>query len=162
MSANDHLFIVKDFSKSYGVPGCRLGILASGNVEVVEKLKESIPRWNLNSFAEFYMQIHEKYNKDYIKACNLLKSERIRFYSELQSIQFLRVIPSQTNYFYCEIKRGVMTSTQLAYRLLSDYNILIKDCSKESPFIGGNYVRIAIRNGLDNVSLVMALRKYLN
>lgn len=34
-----HLFVMKSISKSYGVPGIRLGILAGDNKEMIAKLK---------------------------------------------------------------------------------------------------------------------------
>ena len=50
---NPTLFVIKSISKSYGVPGLRLGILASGNKKAIEYLKQDVAIWNINSFAEF-------------------------------------------------------------------------------------------------------------
>ena len=58
------LIVVKSISKSYGVPGLRLGVLASGNETLIADLKKRAVIWNINSFAEYYMQIAEKYKKD--------------------------------------------------------------------------------------------------
>ena len=58
------LYVVKSISKSYGVPGLRLGVLASGDQDLIAALKKDVAIWNINSFAEFYMQIEEKYKKD--------------------------------------------------------------------------------------------------
>ena len=66
LGANKHLYVMKSISKSYGVPGLRLGVLASGDVDTISKMKKDVAIWNINSFAEFYMQITEKYKKDYI------------------------------------------------------------------------------------------------
>lgn len=60
-----NLYIVKSVSKSYGVPGLRLGILASGNIDIIKVLKQAVPIWNINSMAEFFMQILDKYKNDY-------------------------------------------------------------------------------------------------
>lgn len=62
---NSNLYIVKSVSKSYGVPGLRLGILASGNIDIIKVLKQAVPIWNINSMAEFFMQILDKYKNDY-------------------------------------------------------------------------------------------------
>ena len=53
LEKNRHLFIVKSISKSYGVPGLRLGVLASGDVKMISELKKDVAIWNINSFAEF-------------------------------------------------------------------------------------------------------------
>ena len=159
LSAHHHLFVVKSISKSYGVPGFRLGVLASGNTELIADLKREVAIWNINSFGEFYMQIYEKYHKDYTKACDLFRDERRKFYAELQSVPYLRVIPSQANYFLCEVAADKFSSKELAVKLLADYNILIKDCSGKSAFAGGNYIRLAVRDRKDNHRLVEALKE---
>lgn len=152
-----NLIVIKSISKSYGVPGIRLGVLASSNVDLVNSVKKDLSIWNINSFAEFYMQIFNKYEQDYKQACALFIKERNRFYSDLQKIDYLRIIPSQANYFLCEVLKKY-SSTQLTELLLTKYNILIKDCSGKSAFNGNNYIRIAIRSTSDNLSLVSALK----
>ena len=98
-----HVYVVKSISKCFGVPGLRLGILASGDTTFIRRIKKDVAIWNINSFAEFYMQIQEKYKKDYMMALNEFKLERARFYNQLKSIDYIRVIPSQANYFMIEI-----------------------------------------------------------
>ena len=155
LSAYPSLMVVKSISKSYGVPGLRLGVLASGDREFVATLKKAVSIWNINSFAEFFMQIFSKYENDYDRACGQFVSERKRFAECLEKIPFLRVVPSQANYFLCEVLD--MGARELTERLLNSYDILIKDCSTKKGIGGKNYVRIAIRNSADNDRLVKAL-----
>jgi histidinol-phosphate/aromatic aminotransferase/cobyric acid decarboxylase-like protein len=42
--------------------------------------------------------------------------------------------------------------------LLEKHNVLIKDCSPKKVFNGRDYIRIAIRNRVDNERLITALR----
>lgn len=156
---NPHLVVVKSISKSYGVPGLRLGVLASGNTEVIALLKKQVAIWNINSFAEFYMQIFQKYSKDYDHACQLFREERRLFYNELQSIPFIHVFPSQANYFLCKLS-GKYSSRQLAHLLLR-HNIFIKDCGTKKAFGGADYIRIAVRDRNDNHRLVETLKTLL-
>lgn len=158
LSENKHLIVVKSISKSYGVPGFRLGVLASGNTDLIAKMKKQVAIWNINSFGEFFMQIYEKYHKDYLKACELFKEERDIFYNELQEIPYLEVYPSQANYFLCRVKEQ-FTSNELALKLLR-YNILIKDCGLKKAFEAGNYIRIAVRDREDNHRLVQVLKDF--
>ena len=161
LESNKHLYVVKSISKSYGVPGLRLGVLASGDTETIARLKKEVAIWNINSFGEFYMQIYEKYHKDYLKACQLFREERKLFYEELQQIPYLRVIPSQANYFLCELLTDKFCSKELAVRLLTDHDILIKDCSGKSAFSRGSYIRLAVRDRKDNHKLTEALKEYI-
>ena len=161
LEGNKHLYVVKSISKSYGVPGLRLGVLASGDTETIARLKKEVAIWNINSFGEFYMQIYEKYHKDYLKACQLFREERKLFFEELQQIPYLRVIPSQANYFLCELLTDKFSSKELAVRLLTDHDILIKDCSGKSAFSRGSYIRLAVRDRKDNHKLTEALKEYI-
>ena len=161
LARNPHLCVVKSISKSYGVPGFRLGVLASGNKALIAGMKKEVAIWNINSFGEFYMQIYEKYHGDYMRACKLFREERTLFYNELKEIPYLKVIPSQANYFLCEITGGGITATQLAVALLAKHDILIKDCSTKAAFRGRNFIRLAVRNREDNHRLVEALKMFV-
>lgn len=156
LERNPHLCVMKSISKSYGVPGLRLGVLASGDEEIISHLKKDVSIWNINSFAEFFLQIYSKYDSDYKRSSAKFIAERERFRTELDAVPYLEVFDSQANYFLCRLT-GTLTSGELAVRLLSDYGILIKDCSTKKGFEGRNYIRIAIRNREDNSRLVKAL-----
>ena len=151
------MIVVKSISKSYGVPGLRLGIMASADKELISFVKKDVSIWNLNSFAEFFMQIYTKHEADYIKAAEKFRKEREVFRQELKSVPFLRVFDSESNYFLCEVLPPY-GSYGLAVRLLNEHNILIKDCSTKKVFAGRSYIRIAIRNREDNRRLIEALK----
>lgn len=158
LEANDNLVVVKSISKSYGVPGLRLGILASSNTQLIDFIKKDVSIWNINSFAEYYMQIFGKYASDYDKACEAFIRERNRFFDKLSMIPILRVIPSQANYFLCEVKGG-LTARELTFILLKKYGIFIKDCTTKTGLRDKEYVRIAIRDSQDNDMLIGALKE---
>ena len=156
LAGNTHLTVIKSISKSYGVPGLRLGVLASADTDLIDSMKKQVSIWNINSFAEFYLQIFGKYEADYRKACAAFIEERRRFQEELQAIPYLRVIPSQANYFMCEVIGG-RSSRGLAIQILKQHNILIKDCSGKEAFCGKQYIRLAVRDRKDNSKLVAVL-----
>ena len=72
-------------------------------------------------------------------------------------IDYLRVLPTEANYLLCEVLPP-HTPRELAIQLLKKHNILIKDCSTKKVFDGKNYIRIAIRNNIDNDRLISALK----
>lgn len=152
-----NLIVVKSISKSYGVPGLRLGLIATSNLNLLNQIKKGVSIWNINSFAEYYLQIFSKYDHFYKKATKDFIIERDRFHSNLKQIEFLRIIPSQANYFLCEVC-GTYTSSELTSLLLNKYNILVKDCMNKTGFTNGNYIRIAIRNKKDNDKIVECLK----
>ena len=158
VSANPHLFIMKSISKSFGVPGLRLGILASGNADIISVIKKDVAIWNINSFAEFYLQIFGKYEKDYENAKALFRAERARFVGRLSEIPGIKIYPSQANFLLIELTSGI-TAAELTEKLLNGSDIFIKDLS--SKLGSDKFIRIAIRDTSDNDKLVEALKKIL-
>jgi len=158
LEAHPHLVVMKSISKSYGVPGIRLGILCSADKDLIAKMKKVVSIWNLNSFAEFFMQIYTKYEKDYKLACEQFIEERDAFGDELRKIKFLRVMPSEANYFLCEILPP-KNANSLVLTMLKKYNILTRDCSDKKGFDGKQYMRIAVRSHEDNARLLKAFKE---
>lgn len=161
LEAYPNLLVMKSISKSYGVPGLRLGILATSQRETIARIKKDVSIWNINSFAEFFMQIYNKYQAQYEKACQQFIDERNRFALRLKEIHFLRVLPTQANYFCCEVKPPY-TAAELTKQLLARFDIMIKDCNSKTSLQGLNYIRISIRNQADNDQLITALLNLQN
>jgi len=155
LNTYQNLIVIKSISKSFGVPGIRLGIAASGNLDLIKYLKKDISIWNINSFGEYFLQIFEKYKDSYSNAINKFKTCRKTFYSSLENIKNLRVISTQSNFIMCEIKNN-MTSLELTEKLLSQYNILIKNLSSKNG-ISGEYIRVSIKKQEENIILLNAL-----
>lgn len=153
-----NLIVMKSISKSYGVPGLRLGILASADSKLIEQIKKQVSIWNINSFAEYYMQIFGKYEAEYKRACRLFIRERELFYNELRTISYLHVIPSQANFFLCEVT-SKYTSAELA-NILIKRNILISNCSTKRCMkeTGKQLIRLAIRDRKDDAALIEVLK----
>lgn len=156
-----HLLIVKSISKSYGVPGLRLGVLAGADEALIAAVKRDVSIWNINSFAEYYLQIFEKYREDYTASLARMRESRRLLMEGLGAVGGIRPIPSQANYILCQLHGGI-TSTALAERLLNEYQILIKDCAGKAAFAGRQYVRLAVRDEADNQRLLTALDAVLN
>lgn len=157
LQANPHLVVLKSISKSYGVPGLRLGVLATADTDFISHAKKDVAIWNINSFGEFYLQIFGKYESQYHEACAAFRAERDRFMAALGSIPFLRVMQSKANYFMCQVYPP-FTAASLGLALLERFNILIKDLSHKRCIEGNEYIRLAVRDTNDNDALVRALQ----
>ena len=153
-----NMTVVKSISKSYGVPGLRLGIMASADEVLIKEAKKYVSIWNINSFAEFFMQIFTKYSKDYHKACGSFQAERADFLSKLCEIPFIHVMPTQANFVLCEVKEPY-SSMEIVKRMLREHNILLSACSAKKGLQGGKYLRIAIRGHQDNARLIEAFKQ---
>ena len=161
ISKHKNVIVIKSISKSYGVPGIRLGVLVSSDESLIEKIQKNTSIWNINSFAEFFLQIFDKYKKFYGSACDKIAEERARFSSELSKIPGVKVYESQANYLLCKLSGEAekIGSLGLAEKLLDGYNILIKDLSSKKGFEKGQFIRLAVRNCQDNDRLIFALKE---
>lgn len=155
-----HICVMKSISKSYGVPGLRLGILCSADVELIAKMKKQVSIWNINSFAEFFMQIYPKYRDDYKHACDQFIQAREDFEKDLKTIPFIKVMPSQANYFFLEVLPPYKPK-ELCALLLKNYNILASACLAKKGIEPNRYMRIAVRNHGDNAKFIQALRELI-
>jgi histidinol-phosphate/aromatic aminotransferase/cobyric acid decarboxylase-like protein/choline kinase len=154
-----NLIIIKSLSKSYGVPGIRLGVLASGDPGLIKKIRSCLSIWNINSFAEYFLQIIGKYTKDYKASCVEIAKERIHFRINLEETGLLTVYPSQANYFLCRLKNGSgWTAPKLTEYLLDTHEIFIKDLTGKTGFGDDSFIRLAIRGRDDNARLITTLK----
>ena len=152
------LVVIKSISKSYGVPGLRLGIIAAADSGLMKFMKDNMAIWNVNSFAEYYLQIQRLYKKSYINSCNKIAAQRHIMMEKLSGLPGFTVYPSQANYIMVGLSSEAgVTSAQLAFRLLKEYNILVKNLATKKGFDRKSYLRFAVRDEADNALLVNAI-----
>jgi len=154
-----NLVVVKSISKSYGVPGLRLGIMASSDRDFLQDIRKGLSIWNINSFAEFFLQIIGKYKAEYAEACGKIARERSRFFELLSELTAVRPLESQANYITCELTGG-LSAHILTRRLLNQENLFVKDLSGKTGIPGDRqYIRVAVRSSEDNDKLIAALKR---
>ena len=154
------MVVIKSISKSYGVPGLRLGILCSADETLVANMKKQVSIWNINSFAEFFMQIYPRYRDDYKRACDRFIKAREDFEEELKKIPFIKVMPSQANYFFLEVLPPYKPK-ELCATLLKRHNILASACLAKKGIEPDRYMRIAVRNHSDNEKFIQAMKELI-
>lgn len=153
----DNFFVIKSISKSYGVPGARLGIMASTNEDIIAMIKKDVSIWNINSFGEFFLQIKEKYDKAYASSLIQIRKSRENFMKSLSEFKVLTVYPSQANYVMCKIEG--YSSSELCHKLAKQ-NVFIKDLTHKIND-GKQYIRLAVRDEKDNSALITALKSII-
>ena len=161
LRAHRNLVVIKSISKSYGVPGLRLGIMATANSDLLLQCRKNLSIWNINSFGEHFLQIIGKYTDEYVASCVLMAKERERLFNRSKDMKQLRPIRSHANYILFELK-GNISSAELTDRLLSDHMIFIKDCHGKIGIGSRDVVRIAVRDEHDNDCLLTALHSIFN
>ena len=150
----ENLFILKSLSKSYGMPGLRLGVLASKS-KLIGKIRKELPIWNISSFAEYFLEIFPRYRKDFIDSLRKIEEEKCRFKEDLKKISGFKVRESFANYFLVEVSS---LSPDVLCRELFRKNILIRDLS-ERGF--KNCVRISVRSKRENKKFIKEVNRVI-
>lgn len=159
LAENENLVVVKSIGKSYGVAGLRLGVLATANQKLLSDIRENMQIWNVNSFAEYFLQTFNLYAKDYKIACEKIAKERKRMIEEINKLPNVKAYDSQANYIMVWLQN--QSSYDFCVDCLENYNILIKDLSSKNYFNGNNYIRVAVKDTHENNQLVKAMRELI-
>jgi histidinol-phosphate/aromatic aminotransferase/cobyric acid decarboxylase-like protein len=150
-----NLVVLKSLSKNYGIPGLRIGYAASGDSERIKQLREDLPIWNINSFAQFFLRHHGEYREEFAISCLRVRGATQQLYQQLLSVPYLHPYPTEGNFVLCWILYG-MTGAELTSALFEQCNILVNDCSGKEG-LEDSYIRIASRTEAENAALVAAL-----
>ena len=149
----DNLFILRSLTKSFGLPGLRIGY-ACGSKEIIKILQKIKIPWSVNSLAQDAANAVIK-NTSHLKKSNIIIKKELKYLEDNISIlNGFECISSSTNFILIKTKYD---STKLQTKLLKN-KILIRDC-KNFRGLNNHYIRIAVKSHKDNVKLVKALEK---
>ena len=149
----DNLFILRSLTKSFGLPGLRIGY-ACGSKEIIKILQKIKIPWSVNSLAQDVANTVIK-NISHIKKSNIIIQKESKYLEDNISIlNGFECISSSTNFILIKTKYD---STKLQTKLLKN-KILIRDC-KNFRGLDNHYIRIAVKSHKDNVKLITALEK---
>ena len=154
-----NVIIIKSLSKSMGMPGLRLGYAYSSNTAFNDFVKKSLPIWNLNSIAEYYMEIALKHRKSLSLSFSNTLRDRETFKASLCGLLCVeKVFDSAANFLLISMKSGPRQAAGLAGTLLSRYSIYVKDISHKFSD-GRGYLRLAVRLPHENAMIVKCLKE---
>jgi threonine-phosphate decarboxylase len=155
---NDYpnLFILRSFTKVYGLTGLRVGYGVACK-EIIDLLLKAKTPWNVNSLAQA-AAIAALKDEEYLeKTRRLIKKEKVYLSKELNQLKGFKVFPTSTNFVLINIRESGFTAAQLKEKLLR-YGILIRDCSSFTG-LDKYFIRIAIRKRQENERLLKALKE---
>lgn len=153
-----NLIVVKSLTKTFAVPGIRLGYILAAS-EVIYGIKEKMEPWSVNALAlhagSYIFSDYQQLLPDY----ELLQQWKAEFVQTLSQLEELEILPSSTHYFLVKLKVG--QASDLKKFLVEKYSILIRDASN---FEGLNekYFRLAVQVPKNNQLLIAAIKVYLN
>ena len=158
ISKFSNLVIIRSFTKSFSIPGIRLGYVL-GDEKVIRKVAgKSIP-WSVNTIAiEAGKLILNNYS-EFLPTQNEQAKLNKFFHDRLSEVSELTVYASNCNYFLVRLENG--TANDLKNYLVNKYGILIRDASN---FRGLNekYIRLSVQCEKDIWLLITALKRYFH
>jgi histidinol-phosphate/aromatic aminotransferase/cobyric acid decarboxylase-like protein len=154
-----NLAIIKSLSKCYGIGGLRLGYLLTDNSQFARAVREEIPIWNINGFAEAFLRLAPRYRKEFAHSCELVRGAYNALYRHLSTIPGLTAYRPDANFVLCRMPDDAMSGPELTRKLFIEDDILVKHCVGKTMPEADRYVRIASRTEVENRTLVEALRR---
>lgn len=153
----ENIVIVKSLTKTFTIPGIRLGyIVASSNI--IDRLKSIKMPWSVNSLAieagNFILSNYESL----LPKKEAVAFESIKLQKILAKIPEIKVVQSNCNYFLASI--STKTASDLKMYLIDNYGFLIRDASN---FVGldKSYFRIAAQKPELNIKLIEAIKNWI-
>jgi threonine-phosphate decarboxylase len=154
-----NLFILRTFTKFYGLTGLRVGY-GIGDEETIEVFSKVKMPWNVNSLAQT-AAIAALADKDHSRrTMETVRIERQFLIRELSQIIGFKVFPAESNFIFLDVRESNFTAAQLKEMMLTQ-GILVRDCSSFAG-LDAYYVRLAVRTRQENERLLNGLRKVLN
>ncbi|MEY8390221.1 threonine-phosphate decarboxylase [Lachnospiraceae bacterium 45-W7] len=153
-----HLVLVKAFTKTFAIPGLRLGYGLCGDVRLRKRIQAVTQPWNVSVLAQeagiaavgeknFLSRSRQMVEKEKKFLCEQIA----RFASGGKQGLFAAVYGYAANFIFFQSVPGLE-------RELMKYKILIRDCSNFPGLCEGWY-RIAVRSREENQSLAQALEQ---
>jgi len=155
-----HLVILRSLSKDLGVPGLRLGYVATDDRQLIGEIREQCPIWHVNSLAQYFLDILPKYRGEYADSLRRSAEARRQMRAALETVEGVTVFPSQANFFMLRLPPGV-TSSRLQEILFHKRRLYVKDLGAKSGLEPESFIRVAVKTDEENAMLVAALREVL-
>jgi histidinol-phosphate/aromatic aminotransferase/cobyric acid decarboxylase-like protein/choline kinase len=154
-----NVVLLASLSKTLGVPGMRLGYIYSANPLFNAFVRSQIPVWNLNSVAEYFLEIILKYRNEIKDSFQSTKIDRERFSQILEDLSIVaKVYPSGANFLLVEMNCNSEARCLIIQSLLSKHQIYVKDVSERLGY-DRSYLRLAVRKPEENMRLVSHLNQ---
>ncbi|EID85696.1 Histidinol-phosphate/aromatic aminotransferase and cobyric acid decarboxylase [Treponema sp. JC4] len=149
---SDAPYILRAFTKTYAIPGLRLGYCVCPNEAAADTLKASLPEWNVSSVAQEVGLALLKSGNYLTRARALIRREREYLSKRLKALGFC-VYQSDANFI---LFRDVVKETSLFKKMLS-HGILIRDCC-DFEGLGAGFYRVAVKRHWENKLLIKAIK----
>lgn len=149
----DNVIILRAFTKSYAIPGIRLGYMISSNSLLNERVRHVLPEWNVATVAINAGKLALKEKQYITDAQRTIDKERSYIIESLKKLGY-RCYKSKANFvlFYVEDEKENL------YQCLLKEGILIREC-RDYKGLGKGFYRVAVKSHKDNERLIGTIER---
>ena len=153
-----NVIVLRSLGKNFGLHGIRFGYLVA-NPALAGRIRSMLPKWNLNSFAEYVVFMLKEHGAEYAQSLHQVRRDRLDMASQLSALPGLTVYPSQGNFLFVRLPVGA-EGTVVRDRMLTEHRILVRECGNK---IGSSsrFLRLVVRPQVDVRRLVSGLEQVL-
>ena len=151
-----NLFILRSFTKIFGLTGLRIGY-GIASPEIINLLLCAKIPWNVNCLAQAAAIAALKDEEHLQITRDLIKKEKAYLLSDLSKIRSFKIFPADANFFFIDIQKSGLKAAELASKLLSQ-GILIRDCTSFRG-VDQYFIRVAVKTRVENKRLIEVLNR---
>ncbi|WP_377268923.1 pyridoxal phosphate-dependent aminotransferase [Peterkaempfera sp. SMS 1(5)a] len=146
--------VLKSLGKNFGLHGVRFGYLVA-NPALAGTIRNALPRWNLNSFAEAMVFLLRDHMAEYRESLRIVARDRRAMFQNLQAVPGLGVLPSQANFLLTRLPEGA-DGSRLRDALFAEHGVFIRECGNKLG-MSSRFLRLVVRPVDDQQRLVAGL-----
>ncbi len=151
-----NLFILRSFTKIYGLTGLRVGY-GIANEEIISVLSCAKIPWNVNCLAQAAAVAALKDEEHLRVTRELIKKEKALLLSDLSKFGSFKFSPPDANFFFIDIRKSGLTAAQIKSSVLKQ-GILIRDCTSFEG-LDEFHIRVAVKTHVENERLIEAFKR---
>lgn len=155
LSMHENLLILHTFSKAFSLAGVRVGYILGSKAVIDEFLKVRQP-YSVDAVSQAIAKtVFENRAEFFWGEVEAIKARREKMYAQLESIDGVKVFPSEANYLLLRVK----DAHDVWKDLLNDYSVLVRDFSSAEYL--DDCLRVSIGTDEENKVFIDALRDIL-
>ena len=147
---------IHSMTKTCAIPGLRLGYIVTSH-RYAKAIRKCMRPWSVNALAISAGHYILDYDFKAVRDIEEYLAEAQRLRNELDAIDGVSVIPTDTNFMLCELSEG--TAAKLKDWLAKNHGILIRDASNFRTLTPRHF-RVVAQNKEENNTLINAIRQW--
>lgn len=151
--------VLLSLTKSFAIPGLRLGLLAA-SPDLADWVRKNLPPWTVNTLAQA-VGVKALGDAAYLARTRaVLPGLRDRLAQGLAALGLV-VYPGAANFLLARLPINGPTSTELCRRVLAEHGIALRDCANFSG-LSDRFVRVAVRPEAETDRILAAMAAVLD